>query len=58
LNNVEVTERRNNNLMIKDTLFLSKEYNFLNHYVKKQRKAISNSLEAKEILDFNIEHRK
>jgi len=58
LNNVVLTEGRNNNLMIKDTLFLSKEYNFLNNYVKKQSKAISNSLEAKEILDFNIEHRK
>jgi len=44
--------------MIKDRILLSKEYKFIDHYVKKQKKAIANSLEAKEVLNYNIENRK
>ena len=44
--------------MIKDRMLLTKEYEIMNRYVQKQKKAIANNLEAKEILDYNIEDRK
>lgn len=54
MDKIPLSEDLNINLMIKNRMLLSKEYEVINHYVSKQKKAVANNQEAREILDFNI----